>query len=193
MGIYDREYYRRDGPGFLAALTERGKVCKWLIIINVVAFLISLGSEDFRDLFVLNVADVLQGQVWQLLTYAFMHAGLWHILFNMLFLWWFGTDVEDIYGPREFLAFYLVSAVLGGVAFVLWGLLAQSPNGAALEPNRAPVCLGASGAVTAVLVLCALHYRAGQAAGRKPPHGLRPEAAAMWTGLLPPAVKPLAA
>jgi membrane associated rhomboid family serine protease len=150
MGIYDREYYRREGPGFLAALTERGKVCKWLIGINVVVFLISLGSDDFVNLFLLNVAEVREGEVWRLLTYAFLHATRqpWHILFNMLFLWWFGTDVEDIYGPWEFLAFYLVAAVLGGVAFFLWELPQEEPH----------TCLGASGAVTAVLVLCALHY-----------------------------------
>jgi membrane associated rhomboid family serine protease len=166
MGIYDREYYRREGPSFLAT----GQVCKWLILINVVAFVIQLitiqrggtvldpdglfvrtpPSTWFTDLFLLDVDKVLQGQVWRLLTYAFLHdTNTWmHIVFNMLFLWWFGKDVEEIYGPREFLSIYLVSAVLGGLAFVLLpmpGLGARS-------------CLGASGAVTAVLVLCALHF-----------------------------------
>jgi hypothetical protein len=67
----------------------------------------------------------------------------------MLFLWWFGSDMEDLYGSREFLAFYLVSAVVGGIAYVLVQLAGLSPPGP---------CLGASGAVTAVLVLCAIHY-----------------------------------
>jgi hypothetical protein len=69
----------------------------------------------------------------------------------MLFLWWFGTDVEDIYGPREFLAFYLTAALLGGLVFVAWPL-AGTVRGVA-----AP-CLGASGAVMAVMVVCACHY-----------------------------------
>jgi membrane associated rhomboid family serine protease len=94
---------------------------------------------------------VLQGQVWRLLTYAFLHdpQGFFHIFWNMLFLWWFGSDIEQIYGPREFLAFYLVAAFLGGVAFVFTqvaGLIGPGP------------CLGASGAVTAVMVLAALHF-----------------------------------
>src|SRR5208282_52129 len=131
MGIYDREYYRREGPSLLASLTERGRVCKWLIAINVVVFLLQTlvgnGNSVLEDIpvlghltenFDLDTRLVLHGEVWRLLTYAFLHAGIMHILFNMLFLWWFGADVEDLYGAREFLAFYLVSAFLGGVAFV---------------------------------------------------------------------------
>jgi membrane associated rhomboid family serine protease len=159
MGIYDREYYRREGPSFLGSFSERGRICKWLIAINVVVFVIqlltrsdapdeeSLGS--FTSAFWLN-DQVLHGQVWRLLTYAFLHdpGSLWHIVFNMLFLWWFGSDVETIYGPREFLAMYLMSAIVGGIAFLLQGM----------ATGAAHTCLGASGAVTAVMVLCALHY-----------------------------------
>jgi membrane associated rhomboid family serine protease len=151
MGIYDRDYYRREGPSFL----DRGQVCKWLISINVVCFILQLVTQRpdepglFTQAFILDVDDVLHGQVWRLLTYAFLHEpGIWqHIVFNMVFLWWFGSDVEDIYGSREFLAIYLLSAILGGVAFVLTS-----------EATGARLCLGASGAVTAVMVLCALHY-----------------------------------
>jgi membrane associated rhomboid family serine protease len=168
MGIYDRDYYRREGPSFLASFTEHGKVCKWLIVINVVCFVIQLltmqrggadeygmalprGSGAFTNFFVLDVDAVLHGQVWRLLTYAFLHSeySLLHIVFNMLFLWWFGSDVEDLYGPREFLAVYLTAAVVSGLAFML-GSLAHVQLGSQ--------CLGASGAVTAVLVLCAIHY-----------------------------------
>jgi membrane associated rhomboid family serine protease len=160
MGIYDRDYYRREGPSFL----DRGQVCKWLIGINVVCFVIQImtlsrglfgqppGMGAFTESLILDVDQVLHGQVWRLLTYAFLHdpSVPWHILFNMLFLWWFGSDVEDIYGPREFLAVYLLSAVLGGVAFVLTSVAGWPGAGAQV--------LGASGAVTAVMVLCALHF-----------------------------------
>jgi len=152
MGIYDRDYYRREGPSFL----DRGQVCKWLIGINVVCFVIQIVTRQnalsLTDVLLLDVDKVLQGQVWRLLTYAFLHdPGVpMHILFNMLFLWWFGSDVEDIYGSREFLAIYLLSALLGGVAFVLTALAGW--------PGAGKAVLGASGAVTAVMVLCALHY-----------------------------------
>jgi membrane associated rhomboid family serine protease len=166
MGIYDRDYYRREGSGFLV-FANRGTVCKWLIAINVGVFVLQMMTtrgpavvEDFHprggglgfftEAFELQRSAVLEGQVWRLLTYAFLHdpTSLWHILFNMLFLWWFGSDMEDLLGPREFLAFYLVSAVLGGLGFMLAGLTSA---------NNAP-CIGASGAVTAVLVLCACYY-----------------------------------
>jgi membrane associated rhomboid family serine protease len=172
MGIYDRDYYRREGPSFLASFTEHGKVCKWLIAINVVCFVIQLitrnraiatpvdGVDLSDDLFKagwftealwLDVSRVLHGEVWRLLTFAFLHdtGSLWHIVFNMLFLWWFGSDIEDLYGPREFLTVYLTSVVLGGVAFVV---------GNTLLGLRGTFCVGASGGVMTVLVLCALHY-----------------------------------
>jgi len=160
MGIYDREYYRRDGPGFLNSLTQRGQVCNWLIAINIAVFVIQLLTRvkvfggwtagPVTDGLLLDTSEVVHGQVWRLLTYAFLHEpNIWqHIVFNMLFLYWFGKDVEDLYGPREFLAFYLTSAAVGGVVFLVAAMAAN-------EPGR---CLGASGAVTAVMVLCALHF-----------------------------------
>jgi membrane associated rhomboid family serine protease len=172
MGIYDRDYYRREGPGFLDSLGSRGRVCLWLIGINILVYIIQLMTrrpivpagvdpmyvrglrmaDPFTDALLLNVEAVWNGQVWRLLTYAFLHApNDWmHVAFNMLFLYWFGSDVEDLYGPREFLAFYLTSALVGGIAFELGWLTGATPT--------ATLCLGASGAVTAVMVLCACHY-----------------------------------
>jgi membrane associated rhomboid family serine protease len=176
MGIYDREYYRREGPSFLGSLANTGQVCKWLIITNVIIWVCQLlsrpahgGQDWFVDAFALDPNLVMHGQVWRLLTYAFLHAGLWHILFNMLFLWWFGSDMEVIYGPREFLSFYLVSAILGGLAFQLaWavdlipGVLPRGfenlPGDDSVARPIAPICLGASGAVTAVMLLYACHF-----------------------------------
>jgi membrane associated rhomboid family serine protease len=163
MGIQDRDYYRNDGPSIFDQMVPRGLVCRWLIGINVAAFLvqlITLPASDgrrfsdgaFTDWLILDVGAVLHGEVWRLLTYSFLHStdanGFFlHVFFNMLFLWWFGSDVEEIYGRREFLAIYLVSAVLGGAVYELWAL---STGGTAR-------CLGASGAVTTMLILCALH------------------------------------
>ncbi len=156
MGIYDRDYYRREGPSFLGSFVEKGTICKWLIGINVVVFLLTLfvrlpdsDGEPYSPLitlFALRPSAVLNGAIWQLLTYSFLHAGLWHIFFNMLFLWWFGSEIEDLLGQREFLCFYLLSALLGGVFYVLCNL------------HGGGYCVGASGAVTAIMVLYACHY-----------------------------------
>lgn len=157
MGIYDRDYYR-EKPGYFDSLIPSGTVCKWLIGINVLIFIAQLFTRDLHqhdygpvtDWLVLDTSKVMTGQVWRLLTYAFLHSPdtLWHILFNMLFLWWFGSDLELIYGSREFLTFYLIAAFLGGVAYTGWAFATRHPAD----------CLGASGAVTALLVLCACHF-----------------------------------
>lgn len=92
-------------------------------------------------------------QVWRLVTYAFCHSiegGLpWHIIFNMLALWFFGPTLERMYGTREFTWFYLMGAVVSGLVFMI---LEQFFLG-----NLTPV-IGASGAVMAVLMLYAIHY-----------------------------------
>jgi membrane associated rhomboid family serine protease len=174
MGIQDRDYYRKEGPSIFDSLMPRGIVCRWLIGINIAVFFLQLvaqtaarphdvvldgfgpvhgpSSQGFvTDWLILDVDKVWHGQVWRLLTYAFLHSTdgwFLHLVFNMLFLWWFGSDVEQLYGRKEFLAIYLISAFLGGVAFELWGLTQIRPG----------TCLGASGAVTTMLILCALHY-----------------------------------
>jgi membrane associated rhomboid family serine protease len=164
MGIQDRDYYRNEGPSVLDSLMPSGLVCRWLIAINVGCWFLqmttmigaaSLGLNDttgsFTDWFILDVNDVKHGQVWRLLTFAFLHSPETlplHLFFNMLFLWWFGSDIEQLYGRKEFLAIYLTSALLGGLAYFGWGLtLAHNSR-----------CLGASGVVSTMLILCALHY-----------------------------------
>src|SRR5436190_15312128 len=129
MGIYDREYYRDESSSFLGTLARQGTVWKWLIAMNVVAFVAQMATGvqgingSVTDLFILDTDKVLQGQVWRLLTAAFLHSHGWqHIVVNMLILWWAGSEVEGIYGPREFLAYYLVAAVVSSEAFVGWDL-----------------------------------------------------------------------
>jgi membrane associated rhomboid family serine protease len=160
MGIYDRDYYRREGPSLFGSFADRGTVCKWLIGVNAAVFILQMFTKGqgspyglFTDALVLQTDKVLHGQVWRLLTYAFLHdpGSVMHILFNMLFLWWFGADLEDLYRPKEFLAFYLTSAAAGGVVRVALHLFLPE------QISGGPV-LGASGAVTAVVMLCALHY-----------------------------------
>ncbi len=161
MGIYDRDYYRREGPSFLSSFSSRAPVCKWLILINVVIFFIQLatlhrdagtnlilGDGVVTEAFVLKPEAVLQGQVWRLLTYAFLHSpqNIFHIVFNMLFLWWMGNELEELYGSREFIALYLVSAVFAGLCYF----------GHSLALMRSG--LGASGAILALTVLFACHF-----------------------------------
>jgi membrane associated rhomboid family serine protease len=164
MGIQDRDYYRNEGPSVLDSLMPSGVVCRWLIAINVGVWFMqmatltagqALGLDQstghFTDWFILDVNAVMHGQVWRLITFAFLHSTEpvpTHLFFNMLFLWWFGSDIEQLYGRKEFLAIYLTSAFFGGLAYTAWGV----------ARGGAPLCLGASGAVSTMLILCALHY-----------------------------------
>ena len=153
MGINDRDYVRRDGPSFLGAFVERGTICKWLIGANIVVYLIQkVAGEPFTDALQLDVEKVFfHGEAWRLLTHAFLHSpnDPLHIVFNMLFLWWFGADVEDLYGPKEFLAFYLSAALVAALTFSAAFLAGLGPVGRAV---------GASGAIMAVVIVCACHY-----------------------------------
>jgi membrane associated rhomboid family serine protease len=169
MGIYDRDYYRREGPSFLGSLSSRAPVCKWLIAINVVLFIVQLstlprdanglikrvGPEiergPFTEALDLQPDKVIQdGQVWRLLTHAFLHSpnNILHIVFNMLFLWWMGNELEEMYGSREFLTLYLTAAVFAGLCLTAQSYILQIHMWG----------VGASGAVSALVMLFACHW-----------------------------------
>jgi membrane associated rhomboid family serine protease len=89
---------------------------------------------------------------WQLITYQFMHADFWHILYNMVFgLWMFGMEVEHVWGSRKFLIFYLSCGVVAGIAQLLLAPIFEPAT--LLGPT-----IGASGAVFGVLVAFALMF-----------------------------------
>lgn len=104
-----------------------------------------------QSIFELAPDKVLPGfQIWRLVTYAFCHArgDVWHIVFNMLALWFFGPTLERMYGTREFTWFYLMGALAAGVVFC----------GLEFFMGHLTPVIGASGAVMAVLMLFAIHY-----------------------------------
>jgi membrane associated rhomboid family serine protease len=158
MGIQDRDYYREYHPPWYS-FTEH-KVTKGLIAINIAVYVVQVmvalqqeGMGQFTELLEMSPQKVfLEGEVWRLLTAAFLHhpQNLFHIVFNMLMLWWFGREMEELYGPKEFLAFYLLGGILGNLA---WG-----GTQFLVDPQSNATALGASGAVMAVLVLAACHY-----------------------------------
>lgn len=127
---------------------------KWLIIANVGVFIVQslLSRTAWQPTEWLGLsarAVVARGMLWQLATYAFLHANLMHILFNMLFLYWFGCDVEVKFGTRRFLWFYFGAAVAAGLAFVLVY---------AVSGRWGAPAIGASGAVMGVMVLAAIFW-----------------------------------
>jgi membrane associated rhomboid family serine protease len=108
-----------------------------------------------QDWFELNPKKTVeQVQIWRLVTSAFCHDryGLWHILFNMLLLFWFGRRLEQMYGSTEFLLFYLAAAVCASVAYV----------GLAYYTGSTVTAIGASGAIMAVMMLYVIFYPSEQ-------------------------------
>jgi membrane associated rhomboid family serine protease len=92
--------------------------------------------------------------IWQVATYMFVHAGPFHILFNMLALWMFGAELERIWGTRYFLKFYFVTGVGAGVLTVLVSLLPFAP----LQQLYASDIVGASGAIYGLILAYALYF-----------------------------------
>jgi membrane associated rhomboid family serine protease len=119
-----------------------------IIALNAIVFFIELaGGDAFITRWSLVPADIVAGHNWiTILSSMFMHAGWEHILGNMLFLWVFGPEIEDVMGPLRYTIFYL----LGGLA----ATLAQ----VAIDPTSTIPNLGASGAIATVMGVFLITY-----------------------------------
>jgi membrane associated rhomboid family serine protease len=124
-----------------------------LIAVNCGVFLYQLlrpdSNETLLELYGLSSQGVEQGAWWQLITHAFLHGNIWHLLFNMAGLWFAGSVVERVMGTGRFLALYFACAVAGGIAQLL------------LEGGRF-LLLGASGAVCGVILAFATIFPEAQ-------------------------------
>ncbi|MGD1092561.1 MAG: rhomboid family intramembrane serine protease [Bryobacteraceae bacterium] len=126
---------------------------KWLLIVNVGIFLVQYFSKGTVIDDVLSYCALVPAAVvklffiWQLVTYMFLHGGIWHILWNMLALWMFGCELEQTWGTRKFLKFYFFCGV--GAAFCIVAL-----NYAFGNPSIPTV--GSSGAIYGILLVSAV-------------------------------------
>lgn len=87
--------------------------------------------------------------LYQIVTYMFLHGGFFHLLFNMLMLWMFGTEIERAWGSRSFFRFYLIGGICG--ALLTLGVFLATGGSAMLGATGGPV-VGASGAIYAILI-----------------------------------------
>jgi len=140
----------RMGPGGYGGglLSGIPPTIRQLILINVIVFLVTAllgfeGRHTVNTTFGLVPANLLKGMVWQVGTYMFLHGGLMHLVFNMFALLMFGSDLERWWGSRNFLKYYLLCGVGGGVLQVLSAFLFGGVNAS---------IIGASGAVFGVLI-----------------------------------------
>lgn len=129
---------------------RRGNVTFVLMGINLAVFFLASVSPRITSYLAMNpVLTIRDGFVWQPFTYMFAHSGFSHLLYNMLGLFFFGTQVENEMGSYEFLLFYLLTGFLAGVASLAIYWFTQTYY---------VFLLGASGAVFAVLLAFATYY-----------------------------------
>ncbi|HNP99572.1 MAG TPA: rhomboid family intramembrane serine protease [Bacteroidia bacterium] len=96
------------------------EVVKNILIINGIMFLATVLMEnrgvELSDILGLHYFQSEKFRVFQLITYMFMHGSFMHIFFNMFAVWMFGSAVENVWGPRRFLTFYLITGLGAAVA-----------------------------------------------------------------------------
>ena len=143
-----------------------GNMITRLIIVNIAVFVVvnlvkvgfavssagapphENGFDDFLHLFCMSSDGMFTlTHPWVPFTSMFLHEGFWHILWNMLFLYWFGKIVGGVIGDHHVLPLYLLSGLAGGVAFYLSDTLIY---------NDTNFALGASGAVNGVILASAV-------------------------------------
>jgi len=123
---------------------------KNILLANGVIFILTFLNNNLANIiynqFALSAEGVFgQFKIWQLFTYMFLHdnGSIWHIFFNMFILWMFGTELERNWGTKEFIKYYFLTGVGGGI----FGLVLSG----------APT-VGASAAVYGVMIAYAISY-----------------------------------
>lgn len=175
MGYQDRDYYRDS----YSPQREPMKIVYIIIILNVALwiansfftpptvtryrdpktneiFSVVEDSGAITDALALRLTDIYKPWLyWKFLTCGFAHSSenAWHLIGNMLGLFFLGRFVEDQYGSKQFLGFYLASIIFGNIFWVFCSWM----NGDLA--SNAPICLlGASGGVTATVILFSLTF-----------------------------------
>lgn len=128
-------------------------VVRWLLILNTAMFILQLlvlkpafGGDYLWYLALVPSHFLGKGYLWQIVTYMFLHGGLIHIFFNMLFLWMMGSEIERAWGGKEFIKYYFVTGCGAGLVNVL------------VQPHATTRTIGASGAIFGLIIAFALAF-----------------------------------
>jgi membrane associated rhomboid family serine protease len=163
MGLYDRDYTRanfrsqfHNAPQMRMAFPRITPMVKRLLIINIGVFLVAIIIKPLGVLiyewFQLDPTTLVRAlQLWRLVAYQFLHdpSNIFHIIFNMLGLYFLGPTLERHWGSRKFLIFYLSCGVAGGLFYLLL---------VAIDFLPALPMVGASGAILGMLAACAILF-----------------------------------
>jgi membrane associated rhomboid family serine protease len=132
-----------------------------LLIINISAFLLANILIHLSGMSKVSVADFIATTLcvpgklsefvthfWTLFTYMFLHVDIWHLISNMLWLWFLGRVFSDLIGNKKLMFVYILGGLAGGVVYLITAAMLSSMHNAVL--------LGASGSVMAIVVAAAV-------------------------------------
>lgn len=146
----------------LKTIYLQGDALKRLIFFNALCFIlfgfIAVIGQLFKFpianinqyLALLSIPEALIHQPWTLITYMFMHQDLWHILFNMLWLYWFGNMFLQLYTPKQLVALYIYGGIFGALVYLL------SYNIFPFFEGTVGSLVGASASVIAIVIATSL-------------------------------------
>jgi membrane associated rhomboid family serine protease len=181
MALADRDYYRQPPRREAFARVPLMSVTMWLITICCVVYVVdTLSPKHPYTLWLPNgqaiaIVDLPMSpityafhfsaytvfglhQYWRYITFQFLHANIWHLLLNMLYLFMFGPLIEEYLGRKRYAAFYLICGAAGGAMYLLlWqlGVLRNPPElGGRIAMAITPL-VGASAGIFGVLVAAA--------------------------------------
>ncbi len=108
-------------------------VVKNLLIINALFFLATIAFEsafriDLTKILGLHYFAASDFKPYQFVSYMFMHGGFTHILFNMFALWMFGNNIENVWGGKRFLTYYMVTGIGAGIIYMVWIHFQMAPD-----------------------------------------------------------------
>ena len=166
MSFQDRHYRGQPGQygppgggagGLRFGLPKPTRVVKYLLIINTVIFVIQLifrnqaqsGRADFSIEQWFAAVSWHPWEIWRLVTFQFLHGDTFHLLFNMIGLYFLGSFLERQWGGRRLLVFYLSCGAVGGAFFLV---------ASKISPFFGDVLIGASGGVLGLLVAAAILF-----------------------------------
>lgn len=132
------------------------KTIKVLIYSNIALYLVAFIATKFDvDLYNLLGAVpfliIKKYYVWQLITYMFLHAGIFHLLFNTLMLWMLGTELASLWGRSFFIKYYFLCGLGAGICVVALSLLDQRMY---MVPT-----IGSSGAIFGLLLAYGINFK----------------------------------
>lgn len=127
MGLEDREYLQEDWKD--SPPPAENPVTKWFVILSAVTFVMEQVSVDVFQVLSLTAPKIVEGEVWRLVTFAFCEhpVNILGIVFGLLIIWKFGTDLERMYGSKELFFYYLGTTLFISVFFSVCQLFANLP------------------------------------------------------------------